>query len=223
MAEDAKTTVVAKLLDSFPTLIALAGIALLVLGLAGGITYNVWLPIPDPTARLAAGILGFFIATADVLLHISSMSKKPARIDPARYGIKITRPGKGEEIDVIDVEGEIQHALPDGYSLRVFRVFPGSERMGPMGRATITLATKKWVADNCSAGGRSGEKRSIAAFIVGPSGASLIDYHIDAARIHRKTMDQLRQATGDEGEYLPAIRTDAPDMFESDRVAIKIK
>jgi hypothetical protein len=47
MAEGIKKTVVEKLLDSFPTLVTVLGVALIVLGLTGGVTYNTWLPIPD--------------------------------------------------------------------------------------------------------------------------------------------------------------------------------
>ena len=223
MAEDIKKTIAEKLLDSFPTLIAVLGIALVVLGLAGGITYSAWLPIPDAAGRLAAGILGVFILTIGVFLYHTSQSKKPVRLDLTKYGIKITHPRDGDEVEIVDVRGIIKYPLPEGYSLRMFRIYPGSERMTPIGRATLDMNAGTWLADNCHAGGKSGEKRSIAAFIVGPAGTSLIEYHNDAARTHRKTMDQLRQTSGNEGEYLPAIPTNTPDMLEVHRVPVKIK
>ena len=223
MADDIKKTIAEKILDSFPTLLAVAGVGLVVLGIAGGISYGSWLPIPDAVGRLAAGIVGCVVFGIGVLLYFSAQSKKPLRIEPSKYGIKITLPRDGEEVVVVDVRGVLKQALPEGYAIRLFRIYPGSERMTPIGRATIDLAAGTWVADHCNAGGKPGDKRSLAAFIVGPSGSALIEYHNDAARAHRKTMDQLREATGKEGEYLPAIPTIQPDMIECHRVPIKVK
>jgi len=75
------------------------------------------------------------------------------------------------------------------------------------------LSDGEWTADHCNAGGKSGDRRSIAAFIVGPSGAALIEYHDEAVRVHRKTMRELEQLTKkDRDDWLPAILVDTPDM-----------
>jgi hypothetical protein len=224
MAEDIKKTVAEKLLDSFPTLVTVVGVALIVLGLTGGVTHNAWLPIPDMPSRIAAVILGCVIASAGAGFYFWSQSRKPSRIDPSRFGIKITYPREGDEVNTVDVRGTIKQALPENYTLRLFRVYPGSARMTPIGKATIDLSAGEWTADHCNVGGKSGDKRSIAAFIAGPSGAALIQYHDDAGRIHRKTMLELEQLTNKQrDDWLPAIAADAPDMVECHRVPIKVK
>ncbi len=82
----------------------------------------------------------------------------------------------------------------------------------------------EWIADNCNVGGKSGDRRSIAAFIVGPSGAALIEYHYDAGRVHRKTVLELEQLTQKQrDDWLPALPVDTPDMVECHRVPIKVK
>ena len=224
MAEDIKKTIAEKLLDSFPTLVTVVGAALIVLGLTGGVTYNAWLPIPDTAGRVAAVILGCVIASAGAGFHLWNQYRKPSRIDPSGYGIKITHPREGDEVNTVDVRGTIKKALPENHTLRLFRIYPGSARMTPIGKVTIVLSAGEWSADHCNAGGKSGDRRSIAAFIVGPSGAALIEYHDNAARVHRKTMLELEQLTKKQGDnWLPAIPVDTPDMVECHRVPIKVK
>ena len=223
MADDLKKTIAEKLLESFPTLLAVGGIALGVLGLAGGVAYNNFLPIPDTAGRLAAGGAGAILLAIGVALYLASQSKRSPRPDIGKYGIKIATPHEQDEINTVDVRGVIKSPLPDDYSLRVFRIYPGSERMTPIGKATIDNAAGTWVAENCNAGGKTGDKRSIAAFLVGAAGVALIDYHNDAARVHHKTRDQLRAANGTEGDFLPALPVGQPDMFECHRVPIRVK
>jgi hypothetical protein len=223
VADDLKNTIAEKLLDSFPTLLAVGGIALVLLGLAGGVAYNNFLPIPDTAGRLAAGVAGSILLTIGVALYLISQSKRSQRPDISKHGIKITTPHEQDEINTVDVRGIIKAPLPDGYSLRIFRIYLGSERMTPIGKATIDNAAGVWVAENCNAGGKTGDKRFIAAFLVGAAGVALIDYHNDAARVHRKTLDQLRAANGTEGDFLPALPVSQPDMFECYRVPIRVK
>ena len=224
MAEDIKKTIAEKLLDSFPTLVTVVGAALIVLGLTGGVSYNSWLPIPDMAGRVGAVVLGCAMASAGAGFYLWNQSRRPSRIDPSGYGIKITHPREGDEINTVDVRGTIKQALPENHTLRLFRIYPGSAKMSPIGKARIVLSDGEWTAELCNVGGKSGDKRSIAAFIVGPSGAALIEYHDDAARIHRKTMRELEQLTKKQrDDWLPAIPFDTPDMIECHRVPIKVK
>lgn len=72
--------------------------------------------------------------------------------------------------------------------------------------------------------GKSGDRRAIAAFIVGQSGAALIDYHDSAGKVHRQTMRELEKLTNQKrDDWLPAIPVDTPDMVECHRVSIKVK
>ncbi|OLD24311.1 MAG: hypothetical protein AUJ04_09315 [Acidobacteria bacterium 13_1_40CM_3_55_6] len=224
MADDIKKTIAEKLLDSFPTFVTVVGATLIILGLTGGVTYNAWLPIPDMAGRVAAAILGCVIAAAGAGFYFWNQSRKPSRIDPSAYGIKITHPREGDEVNTVDVRGTIKQGLPENHTLRLFRIYPGSAKMSPIRKATIVLSDGEWTADHCNAGGKSGDRRSIAAFIVGPSGAALIEYHDEAVRVHRKTMRELEQLTKkDRDDWLPAILVDTPDMVECHRVPIKVK
>jgi hypothetical protein len=223
MAEEIKKTIAEKLLDSFPTLLTVVGVALIVLGMTSGVTYNGWLPIPDMGGRVAAAVLGFVIASAGAGFYWYQ-PKRLSQIYPSRYGIKITLPRENDEVNIVDVRGTIKQALPENYTLRLCRIYPGSVKMTPIGKATIDLSAGEWVADNCNVGGKSGDKRSIAAFIVGPSGAALIEYHDNAGKIHRKTMLELEQLTKKQrDDWLPAIPVDTPDMFECYRVPVRVK
>jgi hypothetical protein len=219
MTEDAKNAVLTKLLESLPTLLVMLGVGLLVLGLAGGITYNAWLPIPDTVGRTGAVVAGVVVCGIGLLLFRSS---KTASVIASNYGIRITHPKDGDEIEIADVTGTIRKSLPEGYSLRIFRIYPGSERITPIGTASVDIESGTWIAAHCHAGGKTGDKRSIAAFLVGASGVALIEYHNEAGQLHRKTLDQLR-AAGLDGDYLPAIGTRTTDMFECHRVLVKRK
>lgn len=219
MADDSKSTLISKLLDSLPTLLVVLGVALIVLGLAGGVTYNAWLPISDVPGRAGAGIAGIVIG--GIGLYLSNPSKG-TRVTSSAYRVRITHPRDGDEVDIVDVRGTITKAPPEGYGLRVFRIYPGSDRMTPIGIANIDLEKGTWEAQHCHAGGKSGDKRAIAVFLVGPSGAALIDYHNEAAQVHKKTLQQLRDK-GLEGDFLPAIGSRTLDMFECHRVPIKRK
>jgi hypothetical protein len=221
MFDDANKTIVEKILSNFPTCLALLGVVLVVLGLAGGVKYNGFLPIPDTEGRVAAGFFGALLVAIGVALY-RSQSKRLVNPRIARSDIKITSPREGEEVNTVDVHGVIEAPIPDGYSLCIFRIYPGSDRMIPIGKAIVDISMKTWVADHCHAGGRTGERRFIGVFLVGSAGAALIDYYNDANRVHRKMIDQLR-ATGAEVEYLPTLSVNLPNSFECHRVGIKTK
>ncbi len=108
MPDDLKKTIAEKLLDSLPTLLTVAGVALMVLGLSGGVTYNAWLPIPDANGRIVATVLGVVVAGVGVAVYLWVQSRRPTRLDPAPYGIRITYPRDGDEVDVVDVRGTIK-------------------------------------------------------------------------------------------------------------------
>lgn len=96
--------------------------------------------------------------------------------------------------------------------------------MTPIGKANIVLSKHEWTAELCNVGGKSGDRRSIGAFIVGPSGAALITYHDDAGRVHRRTMRELEQLTNTpRDDWLSAIPVDTPGIVECHRVPVKVK
>ena len=68
MSEDSKADIASKLLDSVPTLLIVLGVALLLLGLAAGITYKGWFPIQEPSARMTAVAAGVLMAGVGIVL-----------------------------------------------------------------------------------------------------------------------------------------------------------
>lgn len=218
MAEGGKEALLSKLIDSVPALLIVAGGVLIVLGLAGGITYNGWLPITELPARIGACALG--IVGLSFGVYFWKATKGPM-LNATVYGIRIEHPKDGDRLHIVDVRGTIKKSIPQGYGLRVFRIYPGSDNFTPVGsKARIEIEKGTWEADHCHVGGKTGDRRALAAFIVGPSGAALIEYHNEAMRVHRKTLDQLRAAGGGDGDFLPSIELRTEDMAECHRIAV---
>ncbi len=215
MAEG-KEELLSKLIDSTPVLLIVLGVALLSLGLAGGITYNQWFPISETGARVVAGLFGiasFLLGAYRSKAHVPLPQAK-------KYGIKIDYPRDGDPVDIVDVRGSIGKPLPEGYTLKVFRIYPGPDSYIPVADARVDAESGKWEAERCDIGGRAGDKRSIGVYLVGANGTALLDYYNIARHVHRSTMDDLRKATGHEGSYLPPIEKRTPDMIECHRVSV---
>lgn len=139
---DGKEEILSKLLDSIPVLLIIMGVLLFSLGLAGGITYKSWLPIPEVEARLAASLAG-----AVVFGLGASRSRSQVINGVRKYGIKIDHPRDGDAVDIADVRGSISKPLPAGYTLKVFRIYPGSDSYVPLGDARIDIENGKWEAE----------------------------------------------------------------------------
>jgi hypothetical protein len=67
-------------------------------------------PITDVLGRLIAIICGCLMVLGGVGLYLWQQSRKLFRIDPSPYGIKITYPREGDEINIVDVQGVIKRA-----------------------------------------------------------------------------------------------------------------
>jgi len=211
MSDDWKESLLSKLIDSVPVLVLLLGVIFVALGLAK-VKY---LPIEEPTAKVAAVIFGICIFATGLWLwrgHTVLPKAKP-------YGIKIQSPAAGAWVHVVDVSGSMEKAtLPENYSLRVFRMYPEGGFI-PMGEAHIDAETLTWKAERCDIAGKPRNQRSIAVFLVGPAGAALLDYHVKATQTHRATLEQLKQC-GKTGDYLPPIAKLTPDMIECHRISV---
>ena len=219
MAEGDKQAWITKLIESIPALLIVLGVGMLILGFAEGIKYNQWLPITDPLGRAGAFVTGAILLGLGV--YSWTATKSPS-LTPSAYGIKINHPKSGDRIvDVVDVRGTIKKPVPEGFTLRVFRIYPDSDAFVPVGgKARVDMQSGTWEADRCSVGGKTGDKRAIAVYLVGASGSALIEYHTEAARVHRRTIDRLFDATKIEGEFLPPVGLRTQDMFECDRVPV---
>jgi hypothetical protein len=216
MADDPKTEIASKLLDSVPTLLIILGTVLLILGLAGGITYNDWLPLTDLYARILA-VLG---GTALIGIGIFQSSRSSTNIPKSgKFGIKITSPAEGDHVDQLTVRGSIKKELPKGYVLKVLRFYPNNSYI-PLVDAIVSLDKGTWEASGCSAGGNPGDTRYFTAHLVGPGGIELLNYYRTASNRHNAMREKLMKLTNAIEEYLPPITGKAPDMVECDRVKV---
>jgi hypothetical protein len=220
MGEDTKTAAISKLIDRIPALLIVFGILVVVLGIAKGITYNSWLPIPDWPSRVVAGAFG----VALIIMGLFGLKPTAVTLKSEDYGIRITHPKPGASVVVTDVSGEIKKPLPDHYTLRVFRVY-ARERFFPLRDCRVKIEGNYWEATGCDLGSAaSGETRIFAVNIVGPDGAALIDYVRNAAQVHNPVHDALEKATGNKNvPYLPLIELlgRTRDMIECDRVEVR--
>lgn len=217
MAEGVKEAIVNKLLDSVPMALVVLGAVFVLLGLAGGITYQQWLPISDEMPRIASGLIGAVLIGVGIFRsHIS----KPLVVQPIDYSIKILSPTTGSQVTKVDVSGSIKKKLPDGYCLRVFRALPGRDILYPLRKARIDIDNKTWLAEQCDIGGAKGEQRSFVVYLCGPNAEALLDFHSLAVSEHDRTMRELLKATGNQGNYLPWIKTTTRDMHECCRVSV---
>jgi hypothetical protein len=198
-----------------PILLMVLGVVVLLLGVGGGITYKQLIfPISDPAARIVAACVGGIIFTLGVWFSM----RRPKLLKPSSYGIKIESPSENEQVDAVeDVRGTISKELPDGYTLRVVKIY-NNNSLNPASYATVTGLG--WKAAACNIGGVPGERRQIAVYLVGPCGAVLLDYFADAARVHNPIRDELRNLTKKEVPWLPNITTRTPDMNECARVSV---
>ena len=222
MEEGSQVKLFSKLIERIPVLLILLGVILFGLGLAGGVTYGGWFPIPDFVARIVAAAAGVIVFAAG-WWRLDNRQTHGAVPKAKNCGIKIDSPRAGAEVDIVDVFGKIKKAPPEGYTLEIFKIFPRSQHYAPIGSGRITIEKESWEARRCNIGGKDkpGDPRDIGAFLVGPGGAALLDYYTQAAHEHRKLMNQLRDSTGEVGNYLPLIKSYTPDMVECDRVSVK--
>ena len=217
MSDDYKATLAKNITGSAPALAMVFGAIFILLGLAGGVTYQQWFPMPDMASRVLAGAMGVALL---MLGFLRGQAAQATRLDPRDFGIKIQYPVPGSRVSTVDVGGVIARDLPEGYCLRVFRVYPGSNNFVPLSKARVDAHAKTWVAERCHIGGNKDDPRFYAAYLCGPSAEVLIAFHNEAASAHRTSMDEYEAATGKKTNFLPSITGRTTDMHECDRVAV---
>jgi hypothetical protein len=223
VAEDLKEGAVAKLIGSIPALLIVLGSAFVTLSLTKGIHYNNWLAMDEPAARIAAGLIGVGLIAVGVRVHLSPTRKHPAPIaNPDEYGITITEPRDHDAVTRVDVRGAIAKPPPDGYALWILRVYPSTEAFIFLKKARVNIKNHTWDAPACDMGGsRSGDKRELAAVLVGPAGNALNDYFDEVSRVYGPIRDELAKlAQRGVSPWLPQIPTRTPDMIECARVKV---
>ena len=219
---DWKERGIERLLGSASVILAVAGIAFIALGIVGSV--KDWMHLEESWRYISVAL--------GVVLLVFGMRTWDREISPRLPRIKITSPTPNSEATRVDVFGTVEGTIPKGYVLRLMRVY-GNERFTPVGPKRIEVKAGEWVAQDCELGGKPGEKRYFAAYLVGPSGEALLAYHNEASSTHQRTLSQLRtlskaavkekslQAATPEPEYLPAIEKRTTDMFECYRVSLQ--
>jgi hypothetical protein len=202
-----------RVFESVGVLLIVLGAAMFVLGAAGGINYNNWLPV-DTAGRIA--LVGSGIPTLVVGVILALRSNDPR----APLGIKITFPVKGQSVGKIDVQGTIAKKLPKDQELWIIRMYPQGDFI-PLRRVNLKPGDKDWIAKDCDVGGKSGEDRTLCAFLVGPSAKEYFKYFREAASRHNAWMDKLQVPKDEPDRYLPNIKEPTGDMIECHRVDVK--
>jgi len=223
VAENLKEGAIAKLIGSIPALLIVLGCAFVTLSLTRGIHYNNWLAMDEPTSRIVAGLIGVSLIGVGVRAHYSPTRKPAAAIaNPAEYGITITEPRDHDEVTKVDVRGAIAKPPPDDYALWILRVYPSTDAFIFLRQARINIKNHTWEAISCDIGGsKSGDKRELAAVLVGPAGGALKDYFDEVSRAYGRIRDELANVTKREiSPWLPQIRKGTPDMIECARVKV---
>jgi hypothetical protein len=170
---------VTKLIDSIPALLIVGGICFLAIGIIG--TLKDWFTITTGAPRIAAGLVGFMFVTLGLLIYLRTRPDVPKAKD---YEIKIVHPRSGDSVLVTDVRGTVKRALPEGYTLKVFRVY-NDEKFFPLRDCRIDNEKGTWEATGCDLGGaKTGDRRAFTVNIVGPNGSAMIEYIRDAMQVH---------------------------------------
>jgi hypothetical protein len=207
--------VVTVLSENLSLLLVVVGTLLLLLGLAGGVMHGGWLPIKETPARITAVLVGAII----IGLGIFSWTSVPKKPNPRTLGIKILYPKDGDHVGIVDIGGSIAEELPKGYSLAVFKIFPNSRTFAPIGEVMI-LGDGTWKAERCNIGGNAGDRRIVGVYLVGPEARVLLDYFNEAGARHRTTMNALKAATGQAGDYLPHLTDGTSDLIQCHTVGL---
>jgi hypothetical protein len=232
--------VLAELFTRTPALLIVTGGILMALGATGGIVGK------TPAMQEVWQIAIFAAGAAALLAGVYAAIRQGTHVDkPKDIKVKITSPiARSDAASRVDIHGEMEGTVPPGYVFRMMRVYR-NERMTPIGPHTIRVESKKWSAHDCDIGGKPGELRSVAAFLIGPSGQALLAFFEEAASENYKLLTRLQGITysaglsakgepvkntsvreflesdGSVGIYLPAIKQGTTDMFEYARVELK--
>jgi hypothetical protein len=213
-----------ELIKSLPALLLLFGAVVFAFSLIGGIRYAGIAPFDDQYYRAIGLVGGILIIIFSVFIWFIWPKYSTVPIPKASaHGIEITSHSNGDNVpETVTVKLKVQKPPPQGYELRIFRIYPHSDELYPTSIARPTDQAKVWEATRCTLGGKPGDERIIAAFLVGPSGQALLQYFHAAGTAHWGTLQELRKVVNNDaaGAYLPVIQTKTQDMVECCRVSV---
>ncbi|WP_441238425.1 hypothetical protein [Bradyrhizobium sp. 930_D9_N1_4] len=202
-----------KLIESPQSLLIVAGIVLVALGAAGGITYNNWFPIQQQWAQIFVSIVGLLLALIGAFLVLVP----PRSATP--YGISITFPTTNALVGKTNVSGTIRKHPPKGYALWILRIYPTGEYV-PLRKVDLPKGKTTWDALDCDVGGPPGEPRRLGAYLLGPSSQVMFGYWRDAVDRHNRLVDELNVPRERKDRWLPAFKEFPEDMIRCDTVNV---
>jgi hypothetical protein len=210
--QDWKSTFLSKLPEVFHIILAMTGVAIVILAAAMGIKYKDWsLNITDPTSRTSLAAFGVLVMVLGLYLRRAGSTTEASLPKAKDYDITITYPTTGTKLSAkTTVLGGIKKALPTGFSLWVFRTYDDG-RFSPLRKCEIT--GDKWEAPNCDPGEKPGERR-FSVNIVGTDGSALISYVKEASDAFWPIRQELIRAGNKNAPYLPSVLQRTRDIVE---------
>jgi hypothetical protein len=152
--------------------------------------------------------MGLLSVGVGLVLHQQRAVLGSAKIDPAKYRIKILFPEMNQEVGKhLDIKGTYKSLPEAGVQIWVFEFSPTSQKYYPK-RSVIVTNDEKWESLACGMKGNPGERRELVVALVGPAGQALCEYY---------------RTVGDTTKNWVGIRTLTPDTMICDRVTMKIK
>lgn len=212
---------IAGLKDVFDTYskIALAlGVILTILGAAGGISYEGYLPITNNLARISLMLAGG-------LLVVVSFSKNEAKreltaADIAKLRVKILSPRPNDKIKgTVRVVVEASQKIPEGYELHVLRGYPRENGFIPNAKAQKATNRLEWTVEEFDIAGVKDDVRRIEVWLVGVNGRALLEnWHVNhkiLADANRKLKNLEQKVT-----WFPSIKTKTTDMHLCESISV---
>lgn len=208
--------VVNAILSSRQTLLLLLGVCFVVLAIAGGVTYEQWLPMPGKMERLLAGFSGFVLVGLSFLRpQTDGLSEEQIR----SFGITIRSPIEGTEVSgKTHVNGDYKKKWPNNYELVLLRGYPQGGFV-PNSAVTCDPEKKSWMAQDFDIGGASGNARRIEAWLIGQDGRVLLDNWAENHKVVRDLNDAV--GSGEKAQWLPPIKAPTKDMHRCAWVSVK--
>lgn len=220
--------------DTYSKIALVLGVLLVVLGAAGGIAYQSYLPIQNLWARILLMLIGAFIVVFSFSKNETKTELSSADIE--KLGIKIRSPRANDKIrGKIRVVVEASKAMPEGYELHVLRGYPHENGFVPNAKAQKTTNQLEWIVEEFDIAGVKDDVRRIEAWLVGINGRALLENWQVNHRvlvgangslkgIKEKAIglpeSQVNWLPAIKVNWLPAIQTKTTDMHRCDSISV---
>jgi hypothetical protein len=192
------------LIKNTPFALVVIGIALFLIGAAGG-SERLGLRVAEPAWRLALLGMGTVVAGFGALLVWRGRGDVEPSVLAREYGLKIKAPISGSDVgERIQVVGTYKERPPE----RSVVLIEQSARSGTywfMKRPVFDDNSKQWLAD-CRVGGESGAQRYVHVAVIGRSAQAFWDYYFRA---------------GEGTNHWPGIQTLPPDVILCDNIKVR--